>query len=312
MKRIMLIGFMGNCWAVDWSVMRHLQKAQAKSAYMHKQYQDAQKRYEQLVINSPQDYETVLGMANTLYAQADYQQALRYYRLIADQLSLSNAQREMVLFNAGCAQVKVEQLREALASFEAVVKLNVANARAKKNVEILKKMLDEQQKQSDKKEQNNDQSKKQTQQSSNDQPSNTKNNEQQEADKNKNRDGNKTDTEHDKRQGDQAGNQKNAGDNKFEQPRNTQGAQQQNQNTPHNERAQPQSAQSAHNQSPAQGSCPQSSGQPSPAQCKPVTLDKQSQDILREIAAVEKEGHKLYVQALAGQRKEQEGEAHAW
>lgn len=312
MKRILLLGVAGNCLAIDWSVLRHVQQARAQSAYVHKQYADAYKCYERLVVAMPQDYEVVMGMANTLYAQADFQQALRYYHLLVEQCALSTAQREKVLFNAGCAQVKLDQLREALTSFESVVQLNAANMRAKKNIEILKKLLEEQKKQPDKKDEKNNQSKKQTQQSGKDQPANAGNNQQQQADKNKNGDTNKTDAEQNKGQRDQTDNQKNAGNNQLEQPRNAQGSQQQNQSSPHNERAQPQSAQSAHNHSPAQGSCSQSSDQQVSAQCKPITLDKQSQDILREVAAVEKEGHKLYVQALAGQRKEQEDEAHAW
>lgn len=124
----------------------------AASAYQKKDYKSAQKLYESLLVQSPDNLNYMFNLADTFYKQNDFETAKKYYQKVAS-LTKQDAQKEQAHFNCGNSLVqKKEESREAqlnnlhaaIKEYEEVLKVNPKNNRAKKNIEKLKKFLEEQ------------------------------------------------------------------------------------------------------------------------------------------------------------------------
>lgn len=238
-------------------LLEHVNKVRALHAYKNGDCAAAQEIYESLVVDRPDDNQLLMGLGNTCYAQQNYAQAADYYRLsMQHKVDLA---KEPALFNLGCAQVRLEQLKEALASFEEVARMNAGNQRAKKNCEILRKML---QQQKSGKNDNKKSSKEQSKQSD------------------------KQNQSSEQKSGQQDKQQDRAAKNNEHEQRKT-----------------------AHQQVPANG-LSDAKQHASKKQDRP--LDQSMQTILQQAGAMEKEGQRIYLQALAGQKKTEGNNVHTW
>lgn len=264
--------------------------ARAHEQYARKDYARAQTAYEKLVVRDPNDPQALLGLANTFYAQEKFDHARNYYEELANK-KLPPQEQEHAWFNLGCACAQLRDYPCALNAFERALKINSKNIRAKKNYDILKKLL-EQQKQSDK--------------NMSDKPNDPKSNK---SDHNKSeqksndRDRNKQQGQPDK---DNKGSKQERGQK--DGPRNDANTDQRPQDDPKRDDANKQASnkpQQSHNQAPDKtNEQDHSNKKPASAQ-----LSKESAGILQQVNGLEKDAQRRYIQALASTQTEQ---AHGW
>lgn len=124
----------------------------AANAYQKKDYSRAQKLYESLLVQSPDNLNYMFNLADTFYKQNDFDTAKKYYQKVAS-LTKQDMQKEQAHFNCGNSlvqkkeesrEVQLNNVRDAIKEYEQVLKVNPKNDRAKKNIEKLKKFLEEQ------------------------------------------------------------------------------------------------------------------------------------------------------------------------
>jgi Ca-activated chloride channel family protein len=118
----------------------------AKKSYEEKNYKEAQKSFEK--INS--SYEQKYNIANTLYKQNRYEEAIKHYKKLKTDDINKEAQR---LHNLGNSYAKSNDFKNAIKSYEKALR-NQNNKETKENLETIKKLLENQ-----KKKENNPQSK---------------------------------------------------------------------------------------------------------------------------------------------------------
>lgn len=312
MKKVLLVlSFYQIMCAGSWPLEDFFKQARASTAYYAGDMHAAQNKFEQLVVEHPTDLTYVRGLADSFYAQGNFKQALGYY-----QQSLMSAhdraEQEQVYFNAGCAQAQLREFKDALISFEKVVELNNKNERAQKNIEILKKLLEEQKQQPQKdKQQKNDQ--KNNQKDKQDSPGKDQQNksDSQESQKDKSEKNDKKDGEnqqHDRNQKNNQGDQKQQNQPGNNQPQQEPERNAQNEQSKKHEQSDSQQRQPQHAQSPQQQSLSQQNATKPPEK----QLDKKMAALLTEVDKLDQYGQHLYLQALAGQHAEQKRREHDW
>lgn len=273
------------CSAIDWSFFAH---SRASAAYYTGHAAQAQQEFEQLLVEQPEQAAYMRGCADSLYAQEKYEQAAHYYQL-AHARALDKTEQESLLFNLGCCQAQQKQFKQALETFERVVALNADNKRAQHNIELLKKLLQEEKQQ---KSQTTDQKK----QSANDR----KNGENSDQKSNGN--------EHDQQRDD---NQR--GDTDKQQPKGKSDSVSGQNDKQVQRNGSQQEPQPKHDNVPPNQASPNTQTQPNqnitPAQ--KIQLDKQVAAVLKQAQELEQEGQRLYVRAVSGQQQQKRGE-HDW
>jgi Ca-activated chloride channel homolog len=328
-KNIFIIFLLSTSCYSSWQGA--LRSARASNAYYAEDYNNAAVCYEALLVDNPLDKQAVRGVADCLYEKKDFDAAEKYYRQLIMRLDNDEHEIEAFYFNHGCSLSQLKKFKDALTSFEAVIKINAHNDRAQKNIDVLKKLLEEQkhkdsQKQDqndnqDKKDQNNkkqDQQDKQNQNSQNDDQENeSDNSEDRQSDKEKQKqdkkDQNDLNKEREKDNGQQDKNpqdqkqpdkqKEQKGGNSKEEPQRDEVADKgkEKQQQPHDDSSKHQEAQEKQSQQA------QDAGKKQEEQKLPV----QMQAILQQAGELEKRGQQLYLRALAGQ-EETSGADHAW
>ncbi|HBR70116.1 TPA: hypothetical protein DIC20_03005 [Candidatus Dependentiae bacterium] len=264
--------FFHSIYTQNW--LRSLKCASASSAYYAQRYDQAYKCYEELLVDDPFDRQVVRGLADCLYSKNNFDDAEKYYGQLSLRVDNSTQEAEEIYFNYGCAQAQQKKYKEALVSFENVVKVNQQHERAKKNIEILKKLLEQKKQEQKEQQKNKDQNKEQNQDQKEQQDQQNKQDEQNKSDQ---------------QQSDQ-------------QDRNKEHDQQDQQDQ--KEKEQKQEEQKQPDQQNAEKQKENQSPQPQP-------LPEQMQAILQQAGELEKQGQQLYMRALAGQQKEA-GADYAW
>ena len=151
-----------------------------------------------VVVDTPHNPQALYDLGISSYKTNQFDTALSYFNQAASKASLSNL-KEQAYFNAGNAHVELKQLQEAIDAYDKVLAINPANERAKHNKELVKKMLEEQQKKEQEKKQNEDKKKEDEQKKENDKNNNDKDNREKNPDQhNKNQDN--KDEQNDKQQ----------------------------------------------------------------------------------------------------------------
>jgi len=112
----------------------------AKEAYSNEDYKKSASVYEEFALQSP---EAVYNLANSLYKDEAYEQALKVYAEVSTENSEFKAKS---LHNSGNTQVKLKQYEQALQSYEEALKLK-EDEQTRENYEAVKKFLEDQQKQ---------------------------------------------------------------------------------------------------------------------------------------------------------------------
>ena len=128
----------------------------ADQAYLKGDFLQARSLYEDAVVSDPADMPALYNVGKTAYKQKDYAAALAAFEKVAHSSQATPALKEQSFFNQGDTLFMEKDYLRALAAYEEVLKLNSANEHAKKRIELVKKMLEEQKKNQ---EQQNDQDK---------------------------------------------------------------------------------------------------------------------------------------------------------
>lgn len=281
MKKIriyLLILFIICSCNAEYNLKNFFTRICADNSYYANDFVNAQKQFEYLLVDYPQHACTMCGLADSFYAQHNFQQAEQYYQQVLNN-ETHIGEQEKLLFNIGCTRAQKKEFKEALDFFERVIAINKENIRAQKNIEILKKILEQEQKQQqdnkkqenkqqDKKNQDNRDNKQEQKQSQPDKTENNRaNNNQQERTKNNNT---------------------------------------QKDNLDQTEKQQPQSAQQ---QKSTEKTDKTQNTQENQSAKK---IDKQLMQVLGDIDKLDQQGQHLYLQALAGQSAEQKRSANDW
>ncbi len=123
-------------------------------AYAQKNlWQDAGNILNRIVTKDPENSELLYDAGVAAYNSKDYQQAKTYFESAAQHDKAPKALKAQAYFNKGNAHVVLEELKEALLSYEQALMINPDDQQAKHNHEVVKKMLEqkEQEQQQDKK-----------------------------------------------------------------------------------------------------------------------------------------------------------------
>lgn len=92
------------------------------------------------------DLQSIIKLGEEHYLSGKYAQAVEQFQQLTDQdyQKLSRHQQEQLNFNLACSYAQQEQWQLALEYFQKVLGLNSKHQRALKNIEIIKKLLEQQ------------------------------------------------------------------------------------------------------------------------------------------------------------------------
>ncbi|MBM17478.1 MAG: hypothetical protein CL947_00235 [Epsilonproteobacteria bacterium] len=148
-------------------------------AYSNKNFAVAYDQYGQLVEQDPYNAEYNYNMGTVLYKQQKFVEAQYYFQRTAESLDVTSDCKEQAYFNLGNSYIQLKKYRDAIEAYEQVLKLHTNNDRARHNLEIAKRLLDEEQKQ-----QEQNQNKQDQQQDNSQEQQKNEQNKQQEQEKN--------------------------------------------------------------------------------------------------------------------------------
>lgn len=118
---------------------------QGLEAYEKGEYETALNAFIKTQLNDPERPEIYYDLGNTYYKLGQYDEAKAQYRkaLTDNDPSL----RQKTLYNLGNAEFRAGNFKDALLQYEAALKLNPHDEKARKNIDFVKKVMEEQQKQ---------------------------------------------------------------------------------------------------------------------------------------------------------------------
>lgn len=123
------------------------QQYQAVKSYQKQDFEQASKKFEKLLLKQPSDLQRQVNMGCSLYQEGRFAESVNYFKqVLAHQELLDESKQVELWFNLGSAYAQQEIWQDALQAFEAVLQLDSKNERARKNIEIIKKLLDQQEK----------------------------------------------------------------------------------------------------------------------------------------------------------------------
>ncbi len=152
------------------------QKYLVKNAYQNQDFKKAAKIQEELLVKDAINIEHLVNMGKIFYQQSDYPNAANYFKkAIALELDFSNlgvAQKADLWLNLANSYAQQEQWELSLEAYEQVLNFDRNHIQAQKNIEIIKKIIEQQ------KQQESQDSKKQDQNQEQEQKQDSKNQEQ--------------------------------------------------------------------------------------------------------------------------------------
>lgn len=180
----------------------------------------AQELLTNVVIENPDQVDTLYDLGVAAYKNNNFDTALTYFNKAANHPRANAALQQQAHFNAGNTHVQLKQLQQAIDAYDKVLALKPDHEQALHNKEVVKKMMEEPNKDQ---QQNKDDQDKQ---------------EQKENDEKQKQDQNTKDNQDNKEQNQKQNKQeqKNENQNSEEQDKNKQNQQQQNQNSQESEK----------------------------------------------------------------------------
>lgn len=124
-------------------------------------FKDAQDAIKKLIVDNPNAPDMLYDSGVISFENKQFEQAAAYFKDAAENKNASHKLKEQAFFNLGNTHVELKKLKEAIKSYEDVLKINPDNQDAKRNLEIVKKMLQQQEQQQQKDQQKQDQDQKQ-------------------------------------------------------------------------------------------------------------------------------------------------------
>jgi len=127
-------------------------------------WEEAKDKFKELMVERSDNSDFLYDTGVASFEAKDFKQSAAYFKTVVENEDASDTLKEQAYFNLGNTNVELKNLKEAIENYENTLKINSANEKAKHNLEIVKKMLEQQkqqQKEQDKeqKEQKKDQKK---------------------------------------------------------------------------------------------------------------------------------------------------------
>lgn len=127
----------------------------ADQAYTRGDYAEARRLYEEAAVRHPNTLSLLYNVGKAAYKAKDYASAQAAFEKVAHSPAASTLLKEQSFFNRGDSLAQSKQYEKAIAAYTEVLKINKTNEHAKKRIELMKQLL-EQQKQEDKQQQKKD------------------------------------------------------------------------------------------------------------------------------------------------------------
>ncbi|MFI5333210.1 MAG: tetratricopeptide repeat protein [Candidatus Babeliales bacterium] len=108
------------------------------------------------LVNHPHDPSVVYDAGVAAYKTGDYEQARAYFDHVISLPQASDQLKERAYFNAGNTQVALKQFEQAIKKYEQALSIDPHDEHARHNLEIVKKMLEQQKQEQDKQEKENE------------------------------------------------------------------------------------------------------------------------------------------------------------
>lgn len=305
-----------------------LQRSQAANAAQKKDWKAAEDQFVQLMINNPDDPVLLYDAGVVSFEQKKFENAHAYFKNASTSKNANALVKEQACFNLGNTCVELKKLEDAITHYEEVLVLNADNEKAKHNLEIVKKMLEEQKQQEQQQQQNQDQKndqqkqdqeqdqqqKKEQQENQNDDSSKNQNSNQQQNDNSKSERSSDNDEkqEEGQRSGSDESSEQSDKDSKREQEEDTssesqreQDKQENNNQNGHEESPEQQADQQSDNQNKNQEQKEQENASSENIDTKKAKYDRQ---VMQLLAAIEKRDAEANKKMMAAQMKQVAGD----
>lgn len=163
------------------SIFSEWEYSKASNALSKGEYLQSQETMRAMLVDNPERPDLLYDMGVASFKNKEYAQAAAYFKDATKMKNCSDLLKEQAFFNLGNACVELNELNDAVVHYEKVLELNEDNEYAKHNLDIVKKMLEEQKKQQEQNQDNNknqDQKDKNKDQNQKDEQQNNKENNQ--------------------------------------------------------------------------------------------------------------------------------------
>jgi Ca-activated chloride channel homolog len=118
-------------------------------------WKGAQERLQAALVDNPDDATVLYDLGVASYKQKEFEHAQVYFDAVTQSHAAPTSLKEQAYFNAGNTAVELKKLHDAVDAYEQTLTLNDKNEAAQHNLELVRKMLQEQQqKEQQKKDQN--------------------------------------------------------------------------------------------------------------------------------------------------------------
>lgn len=141
---IILLSFPVSLYSIGF-----INEYKANKAYQKGEYNIAQKLWENNILNNPEDANTIFNLGDNFYKKKNFAEAKNYFERVVNSKMVEPEKKEQAYFNLANSLVQLNDLENAIKSYEKVLQINQDNKRAKKNIEILKKLLEQKNKNKD-------------------------------------------------------------------------------------------------------------------------------------------------------------------
>lgn len=158
MKKL-LIYFLFSVPYLHATISSSLLQSKAAACGQKEQWQQAQTHMHQLMIDNPDQADIVYDSGVAAYRLAEFSKAAAYFENVTKLPEVQKDLKKQAHFNLGNTKVALGQLPDAITQYEHVLAMDPENKPAQHNLEKVKEMLKQQQKQNQQQQQKKDQSK---------------------------------------------------------------------------------------------------------------------------------------------------------
>lgn len=145
----------GNATAQQHPERRHIRSG--NRGYEGQDYTGSEQKYRVALEKNPTSYEASFNLADALYKQERYEEAVGVLNELSQSQQLTSQQLAKVYHNLGNVLFQQEKLQEAIDSYKMSLRQNPADLETKYNLAYAQKLLQEQQNDDQNQDQNKDQ-----------------------------------------------------------------------------------------------------------------------------------------------------------
>lgn len=143
----------------DASVLSEWKYSHASSALQQGDYAQAQEVMRNMLVDEPNRPDLLYDLGTTSFKNKEYEQAAAYFKSACEAPACPVQLQEQALYNLGNTCVELKELSDAIVYYERALEINDKNEYTKHNLEVVKKMLDDQKQQDQQQDKKDDQQK---------------------------------------------------------------------------------------------------------------------------------------------------------